>query len=300
MLVFFIIIILGGCVAAARFYVYIQMRNLSNILSEMLKQKEDSTALQKELKDSMESKIVYQCMKLMNIMDAKRRDAQAERESVKRLIADISHQLKTPLSNIKLNLDLLSSDALNEVEEAEFLNHTKQQTEKIEWLLNSLIKISRLENGVIHFIPQKDFIRKTIQMSIQSVYGQASQKNIELILEEFEDIKLLHNIQWTSEAVVNILDNAIKYSKRNSKILIRVVKMELYAQIQIQDFGAGIRVDEYNKIFQRFYRGESAKGVEGSGIGLYLANLILEKENGYITVKSNKGQGSTFSICLFL
>lgn len=300
MLVFFIIIILGGCVAAARFYVYIQMRNLSNILSEMLKQKEDSTALQKELKDSMESKIVYQCMKLMNIMDAKRRDAQAERESVKRLIADISHQLKTPLSNIKLNLDLLSSDALNEVEEAEFLNHTKQQTEKIEWLLNSLIKISRLENGVIHFIPQKDFISKTIQMSIQSVYGQASKKNIELILEEFEDIKLLHNIQWTSEAVVNILDNAIKYSKRNSKILIRVVKMELYAQIQIQDFGAGIRVDEYNKIFQRFYRGESAKGVEGSGIGLYLANLILEKENGYITVKSNKGQGSTFSICLFL
>lgn len=300
MLVFFIIIILGGCVAAARFYVYIQMRNLSNILSEMLKQKEDSTALQKELKDSMESKIVYQCMKLMNIMDAKRRDAQAERESVKRLIADISHQLKTPLSNIKLNLDLLSSDALNEVEEAEFLNHTKQQTEKIEWLLNSLIKISRLENGVIHFITQKDFISKTIQMSIQSVYGQASKKNIELILEEFEDIKLLHNIQWTSEAVVNILDNAIKYSKRNSKILIRVVKMELYAQIQIQDFGAGIRVDEYNKIFQRFYRGESAKGVEGSGIGLYLANLILEKENGYITVKSNKGQGSTFSICLFL
>lgn len=168
----------------------------------------------------------------------------------------------------------------------------------MQWLMADLLKASRLENGVIRFDAENAGIKETIAKALSSVYAQASDRNMELIVEEFQDFKLWHNPKWTAEAMSNLLDNAIKYSPQNGSIRITLSRLDLYTKIMISDEGIGIPESEYNLIFKRFYRGRNAGQQEGSGLGLYLAQLIVQHENGYITVSSREGRGSSFSMFL--
>ena len=130
------------------------------------------------------------------------------------------------------------------------------------------------------------------------MYGKIEKQNLRINSEPYEDVRLFHNRKWTAEVFVNILENAVKYTKPGGTIRIAVHSFELYTEILFADSGCGIRKEEIPCIFGRFYRGKDAKGVEGSGIGLYLSNLILEKEKGYMTVRSVYGEGSCFSVFL--
>lgn len=168
----------------------------------------------------------------------------------------------------------------------------------MQWLMADLLKASRLENGIIHFEAQDTGIKRTIAKAVGSVYAQAAARDITLAVEEFRDCAVYHNPKWTAEALANILENAVKYAPEHSKIQITLTRLDLYTKITVTDEGIGIPESEYNAIFKRFYRGKEVEQQEGCGLGLYLAQLILQCERGYITVSSKVGQGSSFSLFL--
>ncbi len=154
----------------------------------------------------------------------------------------------------------------------------KNETFKIDWLLQSLFKMTKLEDGVIEFEVEELLIKDTLIQSISTIFNKAEAKNIRVNLEPFSDIKLVHNKKWTIEAIVNVLENAIKYSPSDSTITISVIKMELYTKITIKDEGIGIDSRELNDIFKRFYRSKNVENQNGTGIGLYLTRLILKRK----------------------
>jgi len=251
-----------------------------------------------ELFETRESKMTSELLQILNNARFKEEQAVGEKDRVMELISDLSHQLKMPLANIVMNMELLQDDRLTKEQRKEFLDRTEAQAGKMQWLMNSLLKASRLENGMIQFQAENIGIKGTIAKAVSAVHAQASAKRIRLSIEEFQDLELYHNPKWTAEAMTNILENAVKYSPENSRIQIALSRMDIYTRITVSDEGVGIPENEYHLIFQRFYRGKAVEQQEGSGLGLYLAQLILQHEKGYITVSSRPGQGSSFHIFL--
>lgn len=274
-----------------------EWRKLDNILENFQSGQLDKMQSY-ELHETRESRVVSQLLHILNQTKFRESRAVEDKNQVLELISDLSHQLKTPLANVVMNMELLRGDGLTEEQRKEFLEHTEGQARKMQWLMNSLLKASRLENGMIQFHAQKSGIKETIAKAVSAVYAQASAKRILLSIEEFQDFPLYHNVKWTAEALSNILENAIKYSPEDSRIEITINKMEIYTGITVSDEGIGITEREYPLVFRRFYRGKDVEQQEGSGLGLYLAQLILQQEKGYITVSSKPGQGSSFHIFL--
>ncbi|MBQ8967821.1 HAMP domain-containing sensor histidine kinase [Ruminococcus sp.] len=220
-----------------------------------------------------------------------------EKEQLNRRISDMSHQLKTPLSSVIMYSDLLQGEASPE-KKAHFAERMKVQLDKLDWLLGSMFKMIGLEQNAIHIEPEYLPIRDTLLSAINSTYDKLEKKQMNVITLPFEDIKLLHDRKWTAEVFVNIIENAVKYSQQESTIEIAVRPYELFTEIEFRDSGMGIRAEELTEIFKRFYRSKDVENLEGSGIGLYLSRLILEQEKGSITVKSEYGKGSSFSVFL--
>lgn len=274
-----------------------QWKRLDDILEQFQKGNlyEDSVS---DVKETRESRVVSEMRQILGRASAREELAQNEKQQVMELLSDLSHQLKTPLANIVLDVELLEKNQMDVQQRTQFLNHTKEQAVKMQWLMQSLLKASRLENGLISFQAEMLPVKATIADAISAVYAQASGKKIEIMLEEFSDVSLYHNRKWTAEAIANILENAVKYSRERSVIQICLQRLELYSRIVIQDQGVGIEEKDFSRIFQRFYRGENVRLEEGTGLGLYLAQLILQKERGYVTVSSRMGEGSSFSIYL--
>lgn len=278
-------------------YFLLQWKKLDHILESYQSGNYDDTALH-DLYETRESRIVNQLHRILASSDFKEKQAIGKKNQVMELVSDLSHQLKTPLANIIMDMELLQEESLSEEERKEFLEHTKSQAGKMQWLMNNLLKASRLENGIIHFEAYNTEIKETIAKAVSAVYAQAANKNIRLSVEEFQNFTIYHNPKWTAEAMSNILENAIKYSPENSRITISITRLDIYTRITVSDEGIGIPEREYNLIFKRFYRGKNVEQQEGSGLGLYLAQLILQQEKGYITISSIVGRGSSFHIFL--
>lgn len=215
---------------------------------------------------------------------------------VNELISDISHQTKTPISNILLYSQLLSEKNLSP-EDSICIQELTAQAEKLNFLITSLIKSSRLENGIIAVNPTLQPIENMILDVIKQVSPAAESKNIE-INHSSSDIIALFDYKWTSEAIYNIIDNAVKYTPPNGNISVTTVAYQLFCRIDITDTGIGIAKEDFSKIFSRFYRTENVSDVKGVGIGLYISREIISKENGYIKVFSELNKGTTFSIFL--
>lgn len=248
--------------------------------------------------DSRLSKLTHKAGKIiqMNLIDVFQ--TKQEKKMIQGFISDMSHQMKTPLSGVVMYTELLLEGSITEAEQKEFLSRIQMGAEKLQWMMDSLVKMSRLEVGVFELSPVPVGIKQTISDSISTVYGAAVKKNISIQTAYFEDIPLLHDRKWTSEAITNILENAIKYSSSDNEIHISVEALPIYTKICITDYGIGIAPEEWNSIFKRFYRGRNAKDVDGVGLGLYLASLIFQKQGGYILVDSKSGQYTTFSMFL--
>lgn len=232
-----------------------------------------------------------------------------EKEETKSFITDISHQLKTPIASLNMCFSILKDESIDEYERREFMNILGEQIDNLEGLTLVLVNISRLETGLITIQKNSCNIFNTVLQAVNSVYLKAEEKNIQIELktdglDDVEHIMLPHDDRWTKEAFVNVLDNGIKYSPRESLIQIRLTKQINYLRVEIEDEGIGIDREEYHHIFKRFYRGKSdlIKNTEGSGVGLYLTRKILEEQGGSISVKSTKNQkvGSIFVIQLSL
>lgn len=250
------------------------------------------------LKENEISALSWKAVRIQEKIEHDVQLAQLEKEQVKRLIADMSHQLKTPLANLMMYREMLEQEENSREQNKLFLGKIKQQSEKIDWILQSLFKEAKLEQGAIRFEISESSLKETLLLAVNAVYEKAEAKEIEIVTEPFDDFQVLHNSKWTAEVFVNLLENAIKYTDAGGKITICILPMELFTQIQIRDTGMGIREEEHTAIFRRFYRSRDVEEKEGSGIGLYLSRLILEKENGYITVNSEYGRGSCFSVFL--
>ena len=283
-------------------YFMMQWEKMDRLLDRVWQADEDGgarAALQyADLAESRESRVISQLRRILDETRFKEQQAVGEKDQVMELISDLSHQFKTPLANIVMDMELLQDAGLEGDRRNEFFAHARGQADKLQWLMADLLKASRLENGIIHFEAENTGIKKTIAKAVGAVYAQAAAKNIELAVEEFQDDPLSHNSKWPAEAMSNILENAVKYAPVNSRIQITLVRLDLYTKIMITDEGIGIPESEYNLIFKRFYRGKEVEQQEGSGLGLYLAQLILQCEKGYITVSSKVGQGSSFSMFL--
>ena len=248
------------------------------------------------------SKLTHKASRIMDMYTSETAQSVEEKEIIQGFIADMSHQMKTPLAGIAMYTDLLLEGNTNEKEQQEFYSRIKSGTENLQWMMDSLIKMSRLEVGAIELLPVRQNIKQTISDAISAVLAAASKKGIEIMVADFVDKPLLHDKKWTQEAIVNVLENAVKYSNEDSKIQISVVPLPTYTKIVVTNTGIGINKNEWNMIFKRFYRGQQAKKApeehEGAGLGLYLVTLIMEKQGGYVMVDSIPGEYTTFSLFL--
>ena len=223
------------------------------------------------------------------------RNVAQEKDRIKSLIADISHQTKTPIANLLLYSELLMEEDLPASARAN-VDALYHQSEKLRFLIDSLVKLSRLENGILSLSPQSAALQPLLGGVAEQYAAKAAEKGLSLQLQD-TDASAIFDMKWTAEALANMVDNAIKYTEHGT-ITISAGSYELFARIDISDTGPGIPESERSKIFTRFYRSKKAGKQEGVGIGLYLARQIISCEGGYIKVSSIPGKGSTFSVFL--
>ncbi|MBQ6696214.1 MAG: HAMP domain-containing histidine kinase [Lachnospiraceae bacterium] len=223
-----------------------------------------------------------------------------ERDSVKSLVSDISHQSKTPMTNIKMYSQLLEEnlESGNTKQNQLLIQEIIRQTDRLEFLIQALTKLSRLESNVVEVKPVKQSVRILIEAVVNSMSEKARRKQIEIQVLSDINGETCFDLKWTKEALENLLDNAVKYSSEGSQITITVTEYEMYTAIGVKDQGIGIPEEEIPKIFGRFYRSEQVQQEEGVGIGLYLAREIVSKQDGYLKVKSKSGEGSEFQMFL--
>ena len=248
--------------------------------------------------ETLLSRISHRLERLYNVMQKTRHTAEGEKEELQSLVSDISHQTKTPIANLKLLNDTMLTRPLTEEKRKEFLQATGTQLDKLDFLIQGMVKTSRLETGVITLEKQDAVIGDTLVSAINGVLAPMEQKEISLSVDCPSDLTISHDSRWTSEALFNILDNAVKYTSAGGSIQVRVRDWEMYLRIDVTDTGRGIPEHSQGTIFKRFYRDEAVHDIDGVGIGLYLAREIITMQGGYITVESKVGEGSTFSVFL--
>lgn len=288
------LLITAGIAAAERF----RRRRMYRMVSRMLEQVLNREKIEiSDIREGGLSALAGKMIRVQETLEYEVDQAQKEKEQVKSLISNMSHQLKTPLSNVVMYRELLETEPDAE-QRADFLERMRLQLDKIDWILQSLFKMVKLEQDVIRFETEQASLKETLVSALSSVYEKAEKKEIRIVTEPFPDRLLEHNPKWTAEVFVNILENAVKYSENGSQIEIQVRPLELFTEIRFRDHGIGIRKEEQNRIFQRFYRSRDVENREGSGIGLYLSRMILDKEKGYMTVASEYGRGSCISVFL--
>lgn len=341
-------------------------------LDQMLEEAQNGTFRETDYDETKLSRLESKWKQFLAVSVLSKENLEREKENVKQLVSDISHQTKTPMTNIKMYAELLMEnlsaeecwygdskgiatagdagcEAAKEAEqegiraagreaareeepegirdagcesakEAEQeairladreaaieFNRAKnrklaaeiiRQTEKLEFLIQSLTKLSRLESNVVAVLPEKTSLQALVSGAVASIMPRAESKNIRIVNTYKETGTACFDLKWTKEALENILDNAVKYSPSGSRITISVREYQIYTAVAVKDEGIGISEEEIPRIFERFHRGGDVAQEEGVGVGLYLARQILSKENGYIKVKSVPGKGSEFSLYL--
>jgi len=241
---------------------------------------------------SVESKLA----RFLSISMSSSKNMLAEKDKIKRLISDITHQTKTPITNILLYSQLLGEHELPE-NSTELVQALSFQAEKLNFLISALVNLSRLETGIITVSPGKEPVQKLLDEVREQIMPKGDAKGVSVTIED-TGVNAYFDLKWTTEAMYNIVDNAVKYTRSGGSVRIKVIPYEMFCRIDITDNGIGIAEHEQSKIFTRFYRSPAVSNQEGVGIGLFLAREILDAEGGYIKVSSSPGSGSTFSVFL--
>ena len=246
--------------------------------------------------ESMDTAVMERLNRIVQISGMNQGKAEKERDIIKSLISDISHQVRTPLTNIMLYVGLLKEQDLDN-DTMLLVDKIGKQSEKLEFFMKELVRSSYAEQEMISIYPKIMSVEEILHTSCQIVELAALKKKINIVQEE-TDVLCCADKKWTTEALGNVLDNAIKYSPENSQIKVKVVPYESFVCIQVQDQGCGIKEEEQGMIFERFYRSESVSNEPGFGIGLYLVREVLSKQGGYVKIKSKIGKGTTVQLYL--
>ena len=293
-----------GC-ALVWFFVLTQAfgKRLSLFTSELCKTLDNMMDGDEEPKptdnsETLFARINHRLTRLYQIMQENRRKVEEERQELQTLVSDISHQVKTPVSNLKMVTDTLLTRPVTEAERIDFIKGVRSQTDKLDFLFQALVKTSRLETGVIRLEKKPGHIYDTVAQAMSGIVYAAEKKQIGVSVDCPENLTVAHDSKWTAEALFNLLDNAVKYTPAGGKITVTIEEWEMYAEIKVADTGKGISESNQAAIFRRFYREEEVHEQPGVGIGLYLAREIIAQQGGYIKVVSELGSGSAFSIML--
>ena len=251
-----------------------------------------------EDRETIFARISYRLSRLYGILQENRSRVDEERRELQTLVSDISHQVKTPVANLKMVTDTLLAKPVTEQERRDFLQGIRSQTDKLEFLVQSMGKASRLETGAVTLEKKDAPLLDTLAQAMSGIVYGAEQKGISVEVQCPDDLRVSHDSRWTAEALFNLLDNAVKYTPAGGKISVSVEQWEMYVKLDVIDTGKGIPESRQAAIFRRFYREEEVHDQPGVGIGLYLAREIVTRQGGYIQVASKPGRGSAFSVFL--
>lgn len=250
-----------------------------------------------ENEDTLLSKLQSKTDKIVTTLRLQNERERAEHENIKGLVSDLFHQLKTPISNLKMYTEFLKNPHVTIEERQQYLHILDLSVERLIFLSESMIKVSRLESGLITLHCEKQSINETILQAVKDIYTDAKKADIMITYKEEISCDILHDRRWTAEACFNLLDNAVKYGKPGNEIILAVRELGLTIEISVTDQNEPISGEERTRIFERFYRGQNTCEKDGIGIGLYLAREIIEKQGGCLSVHP-VGQGNCFSIVL--
>ena len=227
---------------------------------------------------------------------AARRTVETEQAAVKTLIADISHQTRTPIANLLLYASLLSESELDP-RQREQVNALSAQAEKLSFLIKALVKASRLEAGIVAPAPAVNPVGPLLENAVKQEGPAALAKQITLTADPF-DGSAAFDPRWTGEALGNVVNNAVKYTPPGGRVSVSAQLLDSFCRIDVADTGPGVPESEQAAVFNRFYRGGATRATEGLGLGLYLAREILSRQGGYIRLSSRPGEGCVFSLYL--
>lgn len=295
----FLILIMDVMYYQAVTKLYDTIKKIANVVDQMVDGIISDKTMQAayETDDGIFSKI---CHKLNKLYDTKAlfiKRTKEEMSATHQLISDISHQVKTPVANLKMYTEMLEK-RLDKGEELCYLRIMEEQANKLDFLMQSLIKMSRLETHIISLSIQSFKLLDIIASVLGGIVPKAEMKGIQLKTLCPPEITVLVDFKWTVEAIFNILENAVKYTGNGGSIQVIATPLESFVSLEIIDNGMGINQQEIPLIFKRFYRGDSVGEKEGIGLGLALARDIITMEKGYVSVTSEIGKGSDFRVML--
>ena len=276
------------------------MRKLVDQLSDLIDQ---LTQLREKpvfppLEDTVLSRLQQQVERLSSIWAGQNQQAKRDRDEVQSLVSDLSHQLKTPVATLQIYGSLLSQPDLSPEQRQEYGIRMRRALERLDFLLDSMVKLSRLESGSIRLQPCASDVEELVLNAALQVRKAAEEKNINVSIQPPPaPISVCCDQKWTEEAMFNILDNAVKYTPNGGLVMLTLEAYETYCCVSISDTGCGIPVEEIPKVFQRFYRGKNTQNIDGAGLGLALSRKIVQEQGGWIKVRSSD-VGSTFSVFL--
>lgn len=293
LLSFLIGIIMGGCA------VYIRQKKLRmEELKKAASMTEDILAGRKLFVSSpgdelMLSRIENQLVRIQEMLEGRRKEAEKSRDEIQKLISEVAHQMRTPLANIESYTcllgnaveDVLTGDKEMEQISGQYISSLEESEKKLHFLVDSFVKMARLEHHVIQIRKNECDLCRTIQNTFGQIQNRAEEKEIQFHIDMPERAVCSHDPNWLGEAIYNILDNAVKYSGQRGIVEVILAQNELYFKLQVRDHGIGIEEGEENLIFRRFYRGRRVTIQEGFGIGLYLAREIIHLHGGFLTAK---------------
>lgn len=277
-------------------FLYYRLQREWGRIDRMIDAAKDGSFSETEFNEGKLSRLEAKMYQYLAAGHLSRQQMEEEREKIKTLVSDISHQTKTPIANMLLYTQLLEENKSLDEDAKNIAVQIEEQTNKLNFLIQSLIKTSRLESGMILLMPGNNRIDELI--SKLDYAGAAEQKGISFSVGEVPRLTAFFDMKWTLEALANIVDNALKYTAPGGGVEIGVKDYEMFVRIDIKDTGIGMKEEETAKIFSRFYRSPAVGGKEGVGIGLYLVREILSREGGYVKVASRFGEGSVFSVFL--
>lgn len=277
-------------------FLYYRVQREWGRIDRMIDAAKDGSFSETEFNEGKLSRLEAKMYQYLAAGHLSRQQMEEEREKIKTLVSDISHQTKTPIANMLLYTQLLEENKSLDEDAKNIAVQIEEQTNKLNFLIQSLIKTSRLESGMILLMPGNNRIDELI--SKLDYAGAAEQKGISFSVGEVPRLTAFFDMKWTLEALANIVDNALKYTAPGGGVEIGVKDYEMFVRIDIKDTGIGMKEEETAKIFSRFYRSPAVGGKEGVGIGLYLVREILSREGGYVKVASRFGEGSVFSVFL--
>lgn len=281
---------------------YLLQKRLSGFTDRLCRMLDDmldgQTCPQVKEEETLLARISHRLQRLYSVLQKSQQQTATEKAALLSLLSDISHQSRTPIANLKMLNETMLTRQIPEKQQTEFLKATQSQLDKLEFLIEAMVKTSRLESGAITLKKERTPIEDTLAGAINGVLALLEKKQMELQVECLEGLRIPHDSRWTGEALFNLLDNAVKYTPTGGKISVKVQLQEMYLKIDITDTGRGIPEREQSAIFKRFYRERAVHQMEGIGIGLYLTREIITMQGGYVMVRSQPGKGSTFSVFL--